>query len=267
MKLAVNYSTGLECLIRAESVKVDLVKSPEWENLVNASAAIGKVYVHFDISLGNGTVKKLDLDVISKYLQTTDTPHLNCHLNCPSGSQNQKTANALSVRKAWETDLRYLKNAFPNQGIICENLPAIPYEAGSSVSALPDLITSFVEENDLGFLLDLSHARITALNLGWDTAAYLEKLPLHRLEELHLTGVRKYRGYYTDHFEFQEDDWHWVRWAHEQIINAHWQMPKIVAFEYGGVGEIFAWRSSTEALASQVPLLYSLFGEKPLPAI
>jgi hypothetical protein len=34
-----------------------------------------------------------------------------------------------------------------------------------------------------------------------------------------------------------------------------WPAPSIVAFEYGGVGPVFEWRSDVDVLAEQLPRL------------
>jgi len=79
-------------------------------------------------------------------------------------------------------------------------------------------------------LLDISHARITSDTLGIDYEEYIEKLPLDRLHEVHITGVRRYHGFLEDHFEMQAEDWPSVEWAAERIRLGAWREPEIVAF-------------------------------------
>ena len=129
-------------------------------------------------------------------------------------------------------------------------------------AANPDLINEVIEGCDLGLLLDLSHAQISAQTFGIDFKDYVSRLPLHRLAELHITGIREYASYPTDHFELQPQDWTVVEWAAKQINSGAWQKPEIVAFEYGGVGDVFCWRTNSLALREQVPLLYQIFSEE-----
>jgi uncharacterized protein (UPF0276 family) len=127
------------------------------------------------------------------------------------------------------------------------------------MAADPELINEMIEECDLGLLLDLSHAQISAQAFGINFEDYISKLPLHRLSELHITGIKEYAGFPTDHFELQQQDWPVVEWAAEQIKSGAWREPEIVAFEYGGIGDVFCWRSEATVLKEQVPLLYQIF--------
>ena len=52
----------------------------------------------------------------------------------------------------------------------------------------PEFIREVVEEADVDFLLDISHAYGSALQLGMDVRDYLEKLPLARMCEIHING-------------------------------------------------------------------------------
>jgi len=51
----------------------------------------------------------------------------------------------------------------------------------------PDFIGAFLEEFELGFVLDLAHAMVSAANLKLDIKRYLLELPLGRVVEVHLS--------------------------------------------------------------------------------
>ncbi|MBU2547780.1 MAG: DUF692 family protein [Proteobacteria bacterium] len=51
----------------------------------------------------------------------------------------------------------------------------------------PDFIGRFLETFDLGLVLDLAHASVTAANLNLDLRSYLLELPLERVVEVHLS--------------------------------------------------------------------------------
>ena len=260
MKLAVNYSTALQKLIQTEKVKVDLLKCPEWYGLVQPALSIGQVYIHFEIALGVNNVQRLNFDLIKRMIDLTDTKFINTHLSNaaqPAGqSKNQILAN-------WEADLAFLREQLPGMPFIAENLPWHDSLPQLELASDPELISEFLVRNDVGLLLDLSHAQITAAMTGLDYRDYVARLPLDRLEELHITGIRDYNGSMTDHFEMQEHDWPIAEWAASQIRSGAWKEPEIVAFEYGGVGDVFCWRTEESALLEQVPRLYQLFGERP----
>jgi hypothetical protein len=82
---------------------------------------------------------------------------------------------------------------------------------------------------------------------------------MDKLAELHITGLRFYSGYLSDHFELRDEDWEAVEWARAQIRAGVWREPEVAAFEYGGVGEVFGWRTQEWVLREQMPRLAELF--------
>ena len=260
MRFAVNYSTKAGELVRTGKLDCDLFKCPEWDGLLKAATAIKPVYLHLDISLGRDQVQNLDFDKLRKMLDETGTPHVNCHLaGTPDMKIGSKT-DRVKLLKQWIKEIEVLKQVFVGYPIISENLPFEPPIPEFHLSSDPELISKAIVETDTGLLLDISHARISADTLGIDYQSYIERLPLDRIHEVHITGVRRYHGFLEDHFEMQTEDWPSTAWAAEQIRVGAWREPEIVAFEYGGVGEWFSWRTETWALEEQVPRLYGLFG-------
>lgn len=259
MQFAVNYSTPLRDLIREGAVKVDLLKCPEWDGIVNAARPWGPVYIHFEISLGAGNIQKLNFDLIRRLLRSTQTPHLNTHFSNQPPLESDNRANRIKMLKNWKEDVALLREQLPGVKIIAENLPWHEFLPQLRMAAEPDLISEVIEDCDLGLLLDLSHAQISAQAFGMDFEEYINRLPLNRLAELHITGIREYANFPTDHFQLQPQDWTTVNWAAEKIETGAWQRPAIVAFEYGGIGDVFCWRSERSVLEEQVPLLYQIF--------
>lgn len=259
MKFAVNYSTPLKNLIEQGKVKVDLLKCPEWDGIVNAARPYGQVYVHFEISVGANNIQKLNFALIERFLHTTSTPHLNIHLSNHPILEEVAQENRKALFRNWKEDIACLRSQLPGVKIIAENLPWHELLPQLKMAADPELINDLIEECDLGLLLDLSHAQISAQAFGIDFKDYVSKLPLHRLAELHITGIREYANFPTDHFELQPQDWPVINWASEQIKSGAWREPEIVAFEYGGVGDVFCWRTEPLPLQEQVPLLYQIF--------
>jgi len=259
MQFAVNYSTPIRDLIREGAVKVDLLKCPEWDGIVNAARPWGPVYIHFEISLGAGNIQKLNFDLIRRLLRSTQTPHLNTHFSNQPSLEADNRANRIKMLKNWKEDVALLREQLPGVKVIAENLPWHEFLPQLRMAAEPDLISEVIEDCDLGLLLDLSHAQISAQAFGMDFEEYINRLPLNRLAELHITGIREYANFPTDHFQLQPQDWTTVNWAAEKIETGAWQRPAIVAFEYGGIGDVFCWRSERSVLEEQVPLLYQIF--------
>ena len=61
----------------------------------------------------------------------------------------------------------------------------------------------------------------------------------------------------------QDADWQPTAWAAGQIRSGAWKKPRMVAFEYGGVGDVFRWRTDGRYLLEQVPKLQKLFEDLP----
>ncbi|MFZ3071329.1 MAG: DUF692 family multinuclear iron-containing protein [Anaerolineaceae bacterium] len=259
MKLAVNYSVPLDNLLSQGLVELDLLKCPEWDGVVKAGLKLKPVYIHFDISAGNGSVTNLDFDLIRRMLKMTDTPHLNCHLAADPALDPKKPADMRRLVKVWKSEMQYLRAQVEGCPLVAENLPCAPYMPGSEIGSNPELIREALDSLGVDLLLDLSHARITAANLGLDYQEYIHQLPVERLAELHITGIRPYRSYLTDHFEMRSEDWEAAGWAAEQIASHAWREPEIVAFEYGGIGDVFGWRSEEWVLKEQIPRLNGMF--------
>ncbi|MDR1312409.1 MAG: DUF692 family protein [Deltaproteobacteria bacterium] len=51
----------------------------------------------------------------------------------------------------------------------------------------PDFMAEFLDRFGAGLVLDLAHAAISALNMGFETERYLERLPLERTVEIHVS--------------------------------------------------------------------------------
>ncbi|MDD3948725.1 MAG: DUF692 family protein [Anaerolineaceae bacterium] len=261
MKFAVNYSTPLKDLLNEGAVDVDLLKCPEWDGLVNAALPLRPVYVHFDIALGINKIQSLNFDLIRRMFATTDTYYLNVHLSNDSVVDPSSAFARKELLDRWKDEVAFLREQLPDQTIIAENLPWVDFLPQLEIACDPDLISYLIEECDLGLLLDLSHAKMSSHLLGIDVENYISRLPTKRLVELHITGIRPYAGSMTDHFELQPDNWPLVEWAHDQIKNGTWRTPEVVAFEYGGIGDVFCWRTRKDALRDQLPRLHRLFSD------
>lgn len=77
--------------------------------------------------------------------------------------------------------------------IILENPPQYFVTPGSTMDQ-PAFLAALCRDSDLGLLLDVSHLLITARNTGTDPIRALERLPLDRVREVHLSGVADEQG-------------------------------------------------------------------------
>ena len=110
--------------------------------------------------------------------------------------------------------------------IILENLASVPGEK-YSYAGDPEIITEIIESTDTGMLLDIAHARAASAHQDVDIRSYLEQLPLERIEQIHVSGVRMQNGYLRDaHESLQDEDYAILKWMLAR------SEPKVITLEY-----------------------------------
>jgi uncharacterized protein (UPF0276 family) len=273
MQLAINYSPQAAELQQAGTIHVDRFKCPNWEWLIDQARVYSPVYVHFELTAGNNSLASKDWESIRRLMAETQTPCLNLHLaptltdfgfeREPLSSRQQRQVMDRMIR-----DVAMAAQRIGAERVIVENIPYRGRGANDSGKAFlrpsiePDAITHILQATGTGFLFDLSHARITAGTLGMDEKIYIEALPLSRIREVHVTGIRMVDGEQRDHFELLPEDWKMFEWFVSKIQSGAAAEPEMVAFEYGGVGDKFAYRSDTGIIAAQVPKLREIIEKK-----
>jgi len=267
MNLAINYSPQAAELYKDKEIRFDLFKCPDWDDLIADARAVSPVYVHFP--LVTGQIQDADLSRVERLLEETQTPYINVHLHATTDHfpnmaiNSQDSADAQQMTEWLIKEVEVLTRHFGAERIVAENLI---YRGFGSTTVRPvvspEVISKVLEQTGCKFLLDVSHARIAAYHLGveeptdmWD---YLHRMPVDRLTELHLTGIKFHDGTVMDHFGFSDNDWEVIEQVFAHIRTGKWAEPETVSFEYGGIGKPFAWRSKTEVLANDVPKLWGL---------
>ncbi len=90
-----------------------------------------------------------------------------------------------------------LQARFPGTPILLENSPQY-FDTPGSTMGLVDFIREVFARCQAGLLLDLSHFLIAAVNMGFNPEAELERLPLERVVEIHLSGMSVQGGVVWD---------------------------------------------------------------------
>lgn len=263
MDLAINYSTQAAALYAQGKIKLDRFKTMDWPEMIAAARYYGPVAVHFGLQAGNGRVKTLDWDGVARLLDETDTPHLNLHLEATTKDYPGIPVDYPSIGdrdrifKRMLKDVRRAVKQLGPERVIIEN---VPYRGTDEkvfrLSVEPETIQTIVSETGCGLLLDISHARIAAHHLGMEAKEYMQLLPVASLRELHFTGLHNLNGRLQDHLSILESDWPYLDWVLERIHLGEWPRPWLLAFEYGGTGEKFAWRSDPNIIETQLPVLW-----------
>lgn len=262
MLLSINYSLQAAQLCRQKRLKIDFFKCPEWTDMITEAKQLRPVCVHFSLKAGRGKLKDVDWDFLAEVLQQTQTPYINLHLEAKTKDfpdipvDSTDPIHQEQVFEQMLSDLNEAVKRFGAQKVIAEN---VPYRSCAGKVLRPaveaQVIRQLLRESGCGLLLDISHARMTALDLGLDERQYISELPVDSLRELHFTGVHQFDGCYQDHLPALEADWQLLDWVFERIYKGEWAQPWMLAFEYGGVGERFADRSEARVIETQIPIL------------
>jgi len=102
-------------------------------------------------------------------------------------------------------NLAQLRPRFPVP-LILENSPQYYAIPGSTMNMV-DFVAEVAARCDVDLLLDLSHLLITSLNTGADPFRELERLPLERVVEIHVSGMSMQSGIvWDDHATPAPDD-------------------------------------------------------------
>jgi uncharacterized protein (UPF0276 family) len=264
MEFALNYSPEGADLFQAGAIPLDRFKCPsDWPHMIVDGQRLGPVYVHFNLHVGRGLRNGINWDQIRATMHDTNTPYVNLHLaprttDFPDyDSKATDPATVAAIYDAMLQDLEAVIEQFGAEQVIVENIPADPRVMHAAL--LPNVIRRLVDETGCGFLLDISHARLSARLFGIEEYEYLKMMPCERLHEIHVTGIDyDSQGEIHDHMALTEADWPFVEWVLDQTRSGVWSVPWVMAFEYGGSGPLFAWRSESRVIAEQVPRLYTL---------
>ncbi len=95
------------------------------------------------------------------------------------------TKNIITARRAIATPL------------ILENVCSPLVWPGSEMTE-PEFITEVLFNSGCGLLLDVTNIHANAVNLGGDPAAFIEKLPLERVVQVHFSGSHESKGRLVD---------------------------------------------------------------------
>ncbi|HPH96717.1 MAG TPA: DUF692 family protein [Anaerolineaceae bacterium] len=259
MDLAINFSHPTAELLSNRQVDFDYFKCPDWPDMVAEAQRQKPVYVHFPLCAGDDSVGKTDWNRVEHFLSTTATRHVNMHIVSPEDLNPDDPAACEKAVAQVIKDVEVVAARFGKEKVIIENFPMNHTRPYLRPVLEPDAIQHVVRETGCGFLFDLAHARITAHTLQRNVRAYIEGLPMHKMQELHLTGIIWHEGVLTDHLPMQDEDWALVEWLLDNVKTGLWHAPGFVSFEYGGVGEPFAWRNEKSVLARQIPHLRQYF--------
>ena len=148
------------------------------------------------------------LDAIAAESERTGTPWIGEHLAFISADGLTEEASPTSLtytvcpQLSEETvdrvvaNLALLRPRF-SVPLIVENSPQYFVVPGSTMNMV-DFINEVCARTDVGLLLDLTHFLITSMNTGVDPVAELDRMPLERVIEVHISGMNAQSGVVWD---------------------------------------------------------------------
>ncbi|MFC4403758.1 DUF692 family multinuclear iron-containing protein [Gracilibacillus xinjiangensis] len=267
MKLAVNYSLETEKLVKDSVIDIDMFKCPDFsKELIDNAKQTKPCYVHFALNAGDNQMNKVNWTAIEALREETNTPFVNVHAVAfvkDYPDMDTFTSNPVHINRIIDAvikDLAPVMDKFGAENVMMENV-ICRGENENMMRAIiePEILSEIMQETGCGLLLDTAHAQMTSKCLGLDVKQYISQLPLDQLKELHITGIQPdNKGRLHDSMPMTDEDWDLAKWVIQRIKAGYWQEPWVAAFEYGGVGPIFEWRTDEEVLAKQTPILYEL---------
>lgn len=270
MRFAINYSPAAAALVDSGAIDVDVFKCPAPSDpvvaqylptLIEDARRVRPIYVHFPVNTSRVGISGPAWGEIDAVLAETETPFVNVHLYATADEFGEIPVESIvkahvdAVGEALVRSVSIVVDRYGADRVIVENCVHGARVLRACIE--PAVIERVVRETGCGLLLDLAHARLTCADTGIDVREYITALPVDRLRELHVTGTGDGEQL-RDSMPMNADDWALYEWACGRIRGGQWSTPWAVAFEYGGIGPIFDWRSDPVVIAEQAPRLRSM---------
>jgi len=208
------YGPGIAEFVAAQRPLVDYIEIP-FEQLRHAPQLASiqdgvPVVLHCASLSVAGFVYPTEPTVlaIAAEAQRTRTPWIGEHLAFVSADGLTETDEATALtytvcpQMSEETIERVVRNLAELRTqlpapLILENSPQYFAVPGSTMGMV-DFIGEVSRRADVDLLLDLSHFLITTLNTGVDAEAEIDRLPLERVVEIHISGLNRQSGIVWD---------------------------------------------------------------------
>jgi uncharacterized protein (UPF0276 family) len=239
VRLTVNYSEALHDMARAGTLPpIDGIEVGPWftpDEIVSYRQELAyPFHLHADNFAARGGRRSQSLRRVAELLACTENEWLSVHidllplflyrLSTRFGIHLPPPDPARAVRRFVQR-LGELKRMF-GLPILVENLPALALRKYRYTTD-PGLLAEVVEAGDCGLLLDLAHARLAAVYRGQAVEEYVRVLPLERVRQVHVSGIRQRNGvWYDAHEPMLEEDYTLLEWALARC------RPEMVTLEY-----------------------------------
>lgn len=255
-ELASNYSPQLISLLEQNRVDVEWIKLGRWD-VFQQEYLIARphrpILLHCLPHAAKASFEDIQWKELNEAIRACRSPHIALHLaalasdwDTPPTSDEQIVDRMISGVRLWKQQLEI--------PLLLENVPYYGFRGTLRCATDPEVITHICDRCEVDLLLDLAHLRVAAWHRKEDVSGYLRKLPLHRVQEIHVSGPYEDpdEGLRDRHFEMQQVDYELLQEALSLTE------PQFVSLEYGGTGPRMEWRSDAEALERQLVRLHDI---------
>jgi uncharacterized protein (UPF0276 family) len=249
MYIGCNWSKALKFLLEKDAVKIDYIKSGAYgtfEEEFSTMRSMSPILLHglgYFEHTGMKNIEKIDFNLANKLIKDCNSPHYGLHLSIKNSDMYPGMTDE-NIYEHMSKQIQIFKKNI-KVPLLLENTPDSPQDRvmfDHYPYIMPEQFSRLFIENDVSFLLDLTHAKITAQYRGFNIQDYLRQLPLDRVVEIHVNGS----GYDKDgfpadtHQAMENEDYKLLDW----VLN--YANPEIVTLEYNGI----ATETHEEVIAS-----------------
>lgn len=176
--------------------------------------------VQHGVSMYFGSADKLNREHLTKLkhlVKRTNTPWLSDHL-CWGSVDGRYTHDLLpmpytkAVARHTAEKIRQARD-FLEVPIAVENVSSYAEFHASDMTEW-EFLSEVVELADCGILLDVNNIYVSAMNHNFNPYDYLNRVPHHRVAQIHIAGHSKYRKYILDTHDHPVIDPVWRMYAH-----------------------------------------------------
>ncbi|MCL2255118.1 MAG: DUF692 family protein [Lachnospiraceae bacterium] len=236
-KIGCNWSLELFDLITNQQVSVDYIKTGAFgafDEYFQTMRSLKPILLHGLSHYETAGMKNsgiVDFDRANRLLAECGSPHYGLHLAITNADMApDMSIKDIPERMAKVVQIFKKKLAVP---LLLENIPESPQEIvlyDYFPYSAAEQIAKIIYDNDVGFLLDLTHAKIACMTRGWDVRDYLRALPLERIREIHVNGAGRDAGGFPDdtHEAMEDEDFELLDFV------LSYAAPEIISLEYIG---------------------------------
>lgn len=260
MYIGCNWSKALKFLIEKNSIRIDYIKSFGYGNFkedFKMMRSMRPILVHglgYYENTGMNGIERIDFNFANSIIRKCNSPHYGIHLAIRSEDMFTGMTED-DIYKRMSNQIQFFKKSL-SVPLLLENSPDTQHDREAFdlyPYVIPEQIYKLVVENDVSFLLDITHAKITAKYRGWDVYDYIGRLPLDHVVEIHTNGSgHDKNGFPMDtHKDMEEEDYELLEW----VLNR--TNPKIVTLEFNEV-ETEDYDKVIDSLEKQLNRIYDI---------